>query len=473
MKNTYLSTVTIEQSRAVSEQISARFREEGRTEDNAPEYFIMTFGCQQNEADSEKIAGMAEAMGYRRSAAAEGASLIIVNTCAVREHAEKRELSYVGELKHIKEKDPDVIIGVCGCMTAQEKVVDRIKNSYPYVNFTFDSRNFRVLPSLVMKALEKGGRTFYISDVDDNSEGFPVSRKSKHSSWLSVMYGCNNFCTYCIVPHVRGRERSRQPEAVINEAREIIASGTKEIMLLGQNVNSYGNDLGNGANIASLMRSICSIDGDFVIRFMSSHPKDASDELIKVFAEEEKMVKHFHLPIQSGSDRILQKMNRRYTVGQYLKIIDKIRTAYPDATLTTDIMVGFPGETDGDFRDTMKLLEEVRYDMIFSFIYSKRSGTPAATMDGQIPAEVSSERFREMTAFQDAVSEERNRRFVGRTERLLVEEVSKTNEEYLTGRGHMARPVHFRGPEELTGQFVNVKIEGSGPYNLYGSIAES
>lgn len=355
-------------------------------------------------------------------------------------------------------------------MVTQRHRADKLKMSYPYVNFTFDTGALHKLPFLVKQAIEKGSRRFVISDEYDIVEGLPVSRTSKHSAWLPIMYGCNNFCSYCIVPYVRGRERSRREEDILNEAKELIADGAREITLLGQNVNSYGNDSEDSSNIAELMRKICALDGDFRLRFMTSHPKDASDELLRAVAEEEKIVKHFHLPVQSGSDDVLRRMNRKYTSGHYLGIVEKLRALCPDISLTTDIIVGFPGETEEDFEATLELLRRVRYDMIFSFIYSPRKGTPAAEMEGAVPAEVSKERFARLTTLQDEISRERNERFIGRKVRLLAGEVSKNDSNMLTGRGDMARPVHFAGDASLVGSFVNVKITSCGAYNLEGEL---
>lgn len=456
----------LDAARAVRADFAAR----SLVGDKAPGYYIQTLGCQQNEADSERLAGLAELMGYRRVCDPNDARLILVNTCAIREHAEARALSFIGEYKHVREEHPDTVIGVGGCMVTQRHRADKLKMSYPYVNFTFDTGALHKLPFLVKQAIEKGSRRFVISDEYDIVEGLPVSRTSKHSAWLPIMYGCNNFCSYCIVPYVRGRERSRREEDILNEAELLIADGAREITLLGQNVNSYGNGAEDSSNIAELMRKICALDGDFRLRFMTSHPKDASDELLRAVAEEEKIVKHFHLPVQSGSDDVLSRMNRKYTSGHYLGIVEKLRALCPDISLTTDIIVGFPGETEEDFEATLELLRRVRYDMIFSFIYSPRKGTPAAEMEGAVPAEVSKERFARLTTLQDEISRERNERFIGRKVRLLAGEVSKNDSNMLTGRGDMARPVHFAGDASLVGSFVNVKITSCGAYNLEGEL---
>ncbi|MBE6598269.1 MAG: tRNA (N6-isopentenyl adenosine(37)-C2)-methylthiotransferase MiaB [Ruminococcaceae bacterium] len=439
----------------------------GKTGSAAPGYYVQTFGCQQNEADSERLAGLCRMMGYRRVDTPDEADLILVNTCAVREHAEKKALSIIGTYKHIREKNPDLLIGVGGCMVTQKHRADKLKMSYPYVSFTFDTGAIHRLPSLVHNALTSGARQFVISDEYGITEGIPLDRTAKHMAWLSVMYGCNNFCSYCIVPYVRGRERSRKPEDILEEARMLIADGAKDITLLGQNVNSYD---GCGMDIAELMHRICALDGDFQLRFMTSHPKDASDRLIEAMATEEKIVGHFHLPVQSGSDPILKAMNRKYTAEQYLEKIEKLKKAVPDVSITSDIIVGFPGETEEDFEATMDMLRAVRYDMIFSFIYSPRTGTPAASMPNPVPHEVSTARFERMLALQNGISDERLSRFVGRKMRVLVEGVSKTDSGMLTGRAAPIRPIHFAGDTSLIGEFADVEITGTSAFSIEAKL---
>ena len=451
-------------------RIAKRFAECGMVGDKAPGYYIQTFGCQQNEADSERLAGLAAMMGYRAVSTPEEASLILVNTCAIREHAEKKALSIIGEYKHIREKNPGLIVGVGGCMVTQRHRADKLKMSYPYVGFTFDTGAIHLVPTLIEKVMNKKGRSFIISDEYKIAEGLPTVRREGGAAWLSIMYGCNNFCSYCIVPYVRGRERSRLPDDILAEAKELIAGGAKEITLLGQNVNSYGRDLDCGETIATLIKKICALDGDFRIRFMTSHPKDASEELLEVVATEPKVVKHFHLPVQSGSSDVLKRMNRRYTAEHYKGIIDSLKRKIPDISLTTDIIVGFPGETEEDFEATLEMLRYVQYDMIFSFIYSPRIGTPAAEMDDQIPPEVSGERFKRLLDLQNEICEERNRRFVGRRGKVLVEGISKSDEGMLTARGDMTRPVHFKGDESMIGKFVELEIISCGSYSLEGKL---
>ncbi len=451
-------------------EIADGFAARGLVGEAAPGYFIHTLGCQQNEADSERLAGLCALMGYRRVDDPAEARLILVNTCAIREHAEKRALSFIGEYKHIKEAHPDTVIGVGGCMVTQRHRADKLKMSFPYVSFTFDTGAIHMVPTLVKKYVSGKGRSFIISEDYKITENIPTVTSSRHSAWLSVMYGCNNFCSYCIVPYVRGRERSRLPDDIIAEAKRLIEGGAREITLLGQNVNSYGRDLDIGENFASIMKKVCALDGDFRVRFMTSHPKDASSELIDVMASEEKAVKHFHLPVQSGSDEILRRMNRRYTSAHYKGILDELKAKVPDVSITSDIIVGFPGETEADFEATLDMIRYAEYDMIFSFIYSPRIGTPAAEMEDQIPAEVSAERFRRLTALQDSISEKKNSRFVGKKLKLLVDEVSKTDNTMLTGRGDPVRPVHFKGDASLVGQLVTVEITAATPYTLEGKL---
>jgi len=477
MSETYIESAvcdpeTAERLRAVDD-VRRFFARQGRTGEDAPKYYIQTFGCQQNEADSERLAGMCAAMGYTRTGLPDEAELILVNTCAVREHAEKRALSIIGSYKHVRDKNPGLLIGVGGCMVTQKARADKLKNSYPYVSFTFDTGAADRVPELVRDALNGKGRSFVLSEEWKIAEGLPIRRESKHMAWLSIMYGCNNFCSYCIVPYVRGRERSRSAGAILKEAEALIADGAKDITLLGQNVNSYdggpGED-GNRIDIADLIHRICAFEGDFRLRFMTSHPKDASDRLIETMAAEEKAAKHFHLPVQSGSDRILAAMNRKYTAEAYLEKVGKLRRAVPDVSVTSDIIVGFPGETEEDFEATLDLMRRAEYDMVFSFIYSPRDGTPAAKMENQVPREVSSERMERLLALGAEIADRRNARFVGRTLRVLAEDVSKTDPEVLTGRGDPVRPIHFKGEKSLIGQFVNVRITGARTYCLEAEI---
>ena len=431
--------------------------------------YVLTFGCQQNEADSEKLAGMASDMGYEKTDLPEEADLIIVNTCAVREHAEKKALSTIGQFKHLKEKNPDLMIGVCGCMVTQEHRKDEIKHSYPYVDFVFGTSSLHRLPELLAEKTFGGKRLFCPEEKEYLvAEGMTVHRESSYKAWVSIMYGCNNFCSYCIVPYVRGRERSRRPEDIEKETAFLIKSGYKDITLLGQNVNSYAKGSGYGLDFADLMKRLSSIEGDFRLRFMTSHPKDASEKLIDTMAENEKIAKHFHLPLQSGSDRILSAMNRHYSKAEYLEKVRYMREKMPDIALTTDIIVGFPGETEEDFEMTLDMLDTVRYDMIFSFIYSPRKGTPASLMKEQVPEDIKGERFRRMLDLQNGISLEKNLPFVGKTVRVLCDGISKGNDALLNGRTEGNKIVFFEGDEKDTGNFVNVRIDRAEAFALYG-----
>ncbi|MBE6654451.1 MAG: tRNA (N6-isopentenyl adenosine(37)-C2)-methylthiotransferase MiaB [Ruminococcaceae bacterium] len=429
---------------------------------------VVTYGCQQNEADSEKIAGMLHASGYSIVKEPALADVIIVNTCAVREHAEERALSITGGYKHLKTARPHLKIGICGCMVSKADMSDKIKKSYPYVDFVFGTEKLSHLPEILYRSYEKKKRIFVPNDGETQiAEGLPVIRESTFRAWVSIMYGCNNFCTYCIVPYVRGRERSRRPEMIIEEVRELAASGCKEITLLGQNVNSYGKEFGGECNFATLLSRLCEIEGDFTLRFMTSHPKDASFELIDIMAKNDKIAKHFHLPVQSGSDRMLREMNRHYNKETYLSLVDYMREKMPDIAISTDIIVGFPGETEEDFEDTLELMKRVKYDMIFSFIYSPRTGTPAAKME-QVPDNIKTERMNRLLALQNELLAEKNEAYVGKTMRVLVEGKSKTNEAKMSARTEGNRIVLFDGDESLTGKFINLKITKSAPFALIG-----
>ena len=440
-----------------------------------PGLFIRTFGCQQNEADSERYMGMAVLMGYEKVDSEEKALLILYNTCAVREHAELKALSITGQLKHLKAQNSDLRIGICGCMVAQEHRLNDIKNKYPYVDFLFGTGSHEKFPYYLAESMRKRKRMFYPDENYSIPEKMPVSRESSFKGWVSIMNGCNNFCTYCVVPYVRGRERSRCRENILAEVEELVKNGCKEITLLGQNVNSYGKGLYDDYGFSDLLTDICKIKGDYWIRFMTSHPKDASRALIDVIAENcgddcrPKIVKQFHLPLQSGSDTVLHKMNRHYGRENYLSLIEYMKEKIPDIALSTDIIVGFPTETEEDFSDTLSMLEAVRYDAFFSFIYSIRRGTPAETME-QVPDPVKKERFARLLETQNRISLEKNNEYVGKTERVLVEGRSKTDEKMLTGRNEKNRLVHFEGDDSLIGNFANVKIITADTYCLTGKL---
>ena len=432
--------------------------------------FVLTLGCQQNEADSERLLGMALKMGYEKTEVPDDASLIIVNTCAIREHAEKRALSLVGQYKHIKAKNPELIIVVCGCMVVQEHRVNDIKHRYPYVDILFGPSLIHKMPEHIYNRMSGSKRIF---DPDDKiytfAEGLPVCRESSFKAWVSIMYGCNNFCSYCIVPYVRGRERSRKREDVINEVRELVEKGYKDITLLGQNVNSYGVDSGFDYDFADLLSDIDKIEGDYIIHFMTSHPKNASKKLIDVMADSKHVARHFHLPMQSGSDSVLRAMNRRYDFEKYIGILDYIREKMPECTVSSDIIVGFPTETDKDFEDTLAALERARFDMIYSFQYSPRKGTPAAEMV-QIEQSVKQERFDRMLALQNSISLENNKKTEGKTLRVLCEGESKNNTDTYFGRTEGGKIVFFEPCPESIGKFVDVNIERGDTFALYGKI---
>ena len=433
--------------------------------------FVFTLGCQQNEADSEKIMGMLTQMGYTLTENEEEADILIVNTCAIREHAEKRALSIVGRFKHYKAKNPDIIIGVCGCMTAQEHRREHFKRSYHYVNFTFGTGALHRLPEFVYNSL-MGGKRYFDKDAEtpEIAENIKIERASTYRAWVSIMYGCNNFCTYCIVPYVRGRERSRKKEDVIAEVKDLVSRGYREITLLGQNVNSYGKDLEEKTNISELLSEISKIEGDFWIHLMTSHPKDASKEMIEAIKSSPRTSGHFHLPLQSGSDEILKKMNRHYDLNKYLGIIKSLRDGNENITLTTDIIVGFPGESENDFEKTLDVIKDVRYDSVFSFIYSPRKGTPAASMENQIPEEIKHTRYDRFCQVQNDISKEINEALIGKVVRVLVDGKSKNNDGAYTSRTQGNKIVHFESDVDYTGNFINVKITRADTFNLFGEI---
>ena len=431
--------------------------------------FVMTFGCQQNEADSEKLRGLARLLGYVPATCAMEADLILVNTCAIREHAEQKALSTIGQYKHLKAKNPELLIGVCGCMVTQEHRVNDIKFRYPYVDFVFGTASIHRLPQLLWEKLERGKRIYCPEETEYLvKEGLPIERESSHRAWVSIMYGCNNFCSYCIVPYVRGRERSRASDAVYDEVKDLVAKGYKDITLLGQNVNSYGKELAEGCDFAKLLKRLASMEGDYRLHFMTSHPKDATRELIDVMAENAHIANHFHLPLQSGSDRILKRMNRHYDTARYLEVVSYMREKMPDIAITTDIIVGFPGETEEDFEATLAMLKQVKFDMIYSFIYSPRKGTPAAEMECQVPPDVQKARFERLLALQHDISLQKNLPLVNRTVRVLCDGVSKTNEALYSGRTEEGKIVFFEGEECDKGNFVMINIERAEAFALYG-----
>ena len=444
--------------------LSAAFRAENS---RAPRVFVLTFGCQQNVAGGEKLSGLAREMGYEITDEPALAELILVNTCAIREHAEKRALSIVGQYKHLKEKNRELVIGVCGCMVAQEHRREQLKKSYPYVDFILGTSVLHRLPELLARKLTEKRRIFNGDEEYAIVEDMPILRNDSYRAWVSIMYGCNNFCSYCIVPYVRGRERSRAPEDVIAEVKDLVERGYKDITLLGQNVNSYGKGEAHGIDFAELLARLDAIEGDFVLRFMTSHPKDATRRLVDVMAAGRHIAHHFHLPLQSGSDRILQRMNRHYDRAAYLSILNYMREKMPDIAVTSDIIVGFPGETDADFEDTLAMLRRVRFDMLYSFIYSPRKGTPAAEMLGQIPKEVSGARFDRLLALQEEIALEKNQPLLGSVQRVLCDGISK-DAGMLSGRNGQNKIVFWENDGTPAGEWVNVEIDRVAPFALYG-----
>lgn len=438
-----------------------------------PVAMVDTYGCQQNEADSEKLRGYLEKAGCTFTMNEYEADIIVVNTCAVREHAEMRVLGNVGALNHTKKEKPNQIICVCGCMVQQQHMADKVKKSYPIVNIVFGPHELWRFPELLMNYLVKKKRIF-ATEQDDGSviEGIPLRRDGKYKAWLSIMYGCNNFCTYCIVPYVRGRERSRLPENIVAEAKGLIEEGYKDITLLGQNVNSYGKDLEEKTDFADLIRMINDIPGDFVIRFMTSHPKDATEKLFKTMAECEKCAHQLHLPVQSGNNEVLKRMNRHYTREMYLEKLALAKQYMPDLVVTTDIIVGFPGETDEQFADTLSLCEEVRYDAMFTFIYSKRNGTPAAEMEDPFTREEKQVHFDALTELANRISGEKHAEYIGTTHRVLVDGETGKDEYNLSSRTNGGRLVHLHADPSLIGKFVNVKITGGNTWALYGEVID-
>ena len=421
---------------------------------------VITYGCQQNVADSEKIKGMLDEMGYDFTDNRLEAQLIIFNTCAVREHAEDRVFGNVGSLKTYKREHPDAVIALCGCMMQQKHIADKIKRSYPFVDLVFGTHVIHCLPELLFRAITGRKRVFEIPDMDGAiAEGIPVKRDNDAKAWLPIMYGCNNFCTYCIVPYVRGRERSRSLENIVSEFKELVSQGYKEITLLGQNVNSYGKDLIPQVSFAELLRTLNSLDGDFRIRFMTSHPKDCTKELIETMANCDKVAQHLHLPFQSGNNRVLKAMNRHYTREQYLELINYAKELMGDElSITSDIIVGFPGETYEEFKDTLSLVEEVKATSLFTFIYSPRKGTPAAEMDDPVPYEEKSRWFKELTDLQEKISASQMALHKDRVYKCYVYGKGKLNDNYVAARNDGNLIIEFEGDESLIGSFQKVKV---------------
>ena len=465
-KTTVITEAELAQQFAFCDKISAYWHEKDRT----PTAYVETYGCQQNEADSEKLRGYLVQSGYAITGEAEGADVVVMNTCAIREHAEQRVFGNLGALTHTKRRHPEQKIFLCGCMAGETKVSDRIKNSFPHVDGVFSTHHLWQFPEILWNVLSRRKRQFYIADEAGSiAEGIPQVRDNSLKSWVSIMYGCNNFCTYCIVPYVRGRERSRKKEDILAECRSLIENGCKEITLLGQNVNSYGKDLAEGVDFSDLLREIAAIPGDFLIRFMTSHPRDAGKKLFDTMASSPKIAKQLHLPFQSGSSRVLKAMNRHYDREKYLEAVNYAKSVMPDLVLTSDVIVGFPGETEEEFEETLSLIEAVRYDALFTFIFSPRVGTPAASMEDPTPKEEKNRRFDKLCALQNSISEQIHAGYIGKTLRCLVDGVDG---EALTARTEGGRLVRFDGDKSLIGSFAPITITGSTTWSLTGKLAE-
>ena len=439
--------------------------------DRQPLAMVDTYGCQQNVADSQRLMGMLRDMGCGFTQDPDAADVIVINTCAIRENAEKKVFGVVGQLVHAKEKNPDLIICLCGCMAQQEVVADKIKNSYRHVDLVFGPQALWKFPELLYGVYTEKKRVFSIENEHGSiAEGLPVVRESDVKAWVSIMYGCNNFCSYCIVPYVRGRERSREPADVLAEVRGLVEEGYKEITLLGQNVNSYGKDLDSPMDFADLLREIDKIPGDYLIRFMTSHPKDAGQKLFETMAACPHVAHQLHLPVQSGSSRVLKAMNRGYTREQYLEKVRMARAAMPDVVLTSDIIIGFPGETEEEAMETVSLIEEVRYDALFTFIYSPRPGTPAAKLPDPVSRAEKQVWFDKLLDSQNRISGELHHAYVGRTVRVLVDGESGDPVWPLSSRTHGGRLVHLKGDTSLVGQYIDVKVTGSNTWALFGEV---
>ena len=458
----------IARQRDICQRVRRRLEEAGLS----PLALVDTYGCQQNEADSERIRGWLAQMGYGFTADENEADVVVINTCAVREHAEMRVLGNVGALTHTKRKKPGQLICLCGCAMQEPHMAEKIKTSFRHVDLVFGPHVLWRFPEFLERLLTERGRIFETPDLPGViAEGLPVRREGKLKAWVSIMYGCNNFCTYCIVPYVRGRERSRDPERILDEVRQLAAEGYRDITLLGQNVNSYGRDLGLDLDFAGLLERVNAIPGDFLIRFMTSHPKDASQRLFETMARCEKVAPHLHLPFQSGSSRVLEAMNRRYTRESYLDQIRRVRELMPDIVLTSDVIVGFPGETQEEFEETLSLVEEVGFDALFTFIYSPRRGTPAAGLPDPMDKARKSANFQRLVETQNAISARRHAAYVGRELRVLVDGVSPDPRHRLTARTDGGRLVHLsNGTEEQVGSWQRARITGASNWSLLGEL---
>jgi len=450
--------------------IMQSIREASQMHSAQPLAYVDTYGCQQNESDSERIRGMLAEMGYGFTGDEFKADVIVINTCAIRENAENRVFGNIGDLVHTKRAKPSQTIVFCGCMAGVPETVEKVRQSYKHVDLVFSPGKLWRFPELLHNAMTAKGRVFVADDgVDSIAEDIPTHRENTVKAWLPVMYGCNNFCSYCIVPYVRGRERSRRPAVILDEARELIADGARDITLLGQNVNSYGAGLEEKTNFADIIRRLNDLDGEFLIRFMTSHPKDASIELFRAMAESEKAARHIHLPFQAGSDRVLRLMNRGYTAAEYLDKIAAARELMPDIVITSDVIVGFPGETEEEFEETLKLVEKARFEAMFTFIYSKRPGTPAEKLEDNVTRAEKQIWFDRLLDLQNAISDEKHMQYVGKTIRVLVDGESHDERYPLRARTNGGRLVHLLGDAGLVGGFIDAGITHFNSWSLFGN----
>ena len=462
--NTQESKIQLEYINKCTELVKEKYKK-------APAFFIQNAGCQMNSLQTDTVAGIVKRMGYTEVSREEDADVVIYNTCTVRENANLKIYGHLGHLKSIKKKNPELKIVLFGCMMQEPEVIEKIHKEYSFVDLVFGTHNFHKFPELFYRSLNTEGQIIDVwKESDEIVEGMPSDRKYSFKTGVNIMFGCNNFCSYCIVPYVRGRERSRRPGEIIGEIKNLVEDGVVEVMLLGQNVNSYGKGLDEPLNFAELLEEVEKIEGLERIRFMTSHPKDLSDELIEVMAKSKKICRHLHLPLQSGSSRILKAMNRRYTKEQYLALAEKIKTAIPDISLTTDIIVGFPGETEEDFQETLDVVRKVRFDSAFTFIYSKRTGTPAAAMENQVPEDVVKNRFDRLLKEVQDISAEVCGRDVHTVQTVLVEEVNDHSPELVTGRMSNNTIVHFPGDASLIGKLVDVYLEESKGFYYMGRL---
>lgn len=463
--NTQESKVQLEYINKCTEIVKEKYEKE-------PAFYIQNAGCQMNSLQTETVAGIVKRMGYKEVFREEEADVVVYNTCTVRENANLKIYGHLGHLKGIKKRKPEMKIVLFGCMMQEPEVIEKIHKDYSFVDLVFGTHNFHKFPELFYRSLNTEGQIIDVwKESDEIVEGMPADRKYSFKTGVNIMFGCNNFCSYCIVPYVRGREKSREPEAIVEEIKALVADGVTEVMLLGQNVNSYGKTLEHPVTFAQLLKQVEAIEGLKRIRFMTSHPKDLSDELIQTMAESKKVCHHLHLPMQSGSSRILKIMNRRYDKEKYLELVSKIRKAVPDISLTTDIIVGFPGETEEDFQDTLDVVDKCNFDSAFTFIYSKRSGTPAAKMENQVPEDVVKDRFDRLLALVQKKGRKESARFEGTVQEILVEEESK-EKGIFTGRTEYNLLVHFPGCKDLIGKYVKVKLDTCKGFYYFGSLVD-